>query len=121
MAVTKASTCCAKDGAACACGMSIPRETRKRKGLTRAQPKKQPAPVGNSPPSTATATRPPRKTSSRGRGAHAGPDPPADAPVTAPPRRTPRLPDRPAPVVQDRLASDGGFNPALEIDFTTRK
>ncbi|KAG6148836.1 hypothetical protein E4U23_002338 [Claviceps purpurea] len=103
MTVTKASTCCAKDGAECACGI------------------KQPAPAASNPPSTATAPRLLQKTPSLAHDALAELDPLASVPVTALRQKTLLFPDRPARVAQDLPAADGGFNPALEVDFTTRK
>lgn len=112
MTATKASTCCARDGAECACGKSQMITSKKfinnshqrsdpTTNYRRTQLKRQPAPAESNPPSTATAPRLLQRTPSRDQDARAGRGPPASVPATALPKRTPPSPDLPAPAAQD--------------------
>lgn len=72
--------------------------------LTPTQPSKLSAPAASSPPCTAPATRPPRRTPSPAPAAPAVPVLPASAPATGPPPRT-SSPTPAVPVARDLLVS----------------
>lgn len=105
----KSTTCCGKSDS-CVCGKllfydDIPPDHEQVTNFSKTQPNKPSAHVASSPPSTATATRPPRRTPSQAPAAPAALDPPVTAPATGPRPRMSSLPVVLVPVDLDLLVS----------------